>query len=74
MRLAADTLAPQATAVASRRRVASGTACASGTFTTWRTVGDDRFAGMKPCSPMVMVSVHAHAGNITTRRPSEASP
>src|SRR6478735_5858042 len=39
MRLAADMLAQQATAGASRRRVPGGSACAFGAFTTWRTSG-----------------------------------
>ena len=74
MRLAADMLAQQATAGVSRRRVPSGTACASGAFTTWRTSGLYGFT-TKPSAPMVMTAVNPlHAGDITTRRPSEASP
>ena len=77
MRLAADTLAPQATAGASRRRVPGGTACAPGrTFTTWRTSGLYGFTGTKPCradGDHLLVN-KPHVGNITTRRLSEASP
>jgi hypothetical protein len=75
MRLAADTLAPQAIAGASRRRVASGIAYAAGTSTTWRTSGNFGFVNTKPSCPMVMIPVNkAHAGNLTNRRLSEASP
>ncbi len=74
MRLAADMLAPQAIADASRRCVASGIACA-GTLTTWCTSGNFGFGNTKPSSPMVMIPGNkVHAGNFTTRRPSEASP
>jgi len=75
MRLAADTLAPQAIADASRRRIASGIAGASVTSATWRTSRDFGFVNTKPSCPMVMIPANkAHAGNLTSRRPSEASP
>jgi hypothetical protein len=75
MRLAADTLAPQAIAGASRRRVASGMACVSSLDTTWRATGYFGFVSTKPSSPMVMIpATKAHAGNAITRRPSETSP
>ena len=75
MRLAADTLAPEANAVASRPWVASRAACASSALPTWRCVGRYGFAGTKPSTPMMTIPVdQAHAGNLTTRRLSEASP
>ncbi len=75
MRLAAGMLAPQAIADASRRRIASGIACATGSSSTWRSSGNFGFVSTKPSSSMVMIpGTKAHAGNLTTRRLSEASP
>ena len=76
MRIAADTLAPQAIAGASRRRVTSGTAFVDGTtFAAWPAAGLYGFAGTKPCPPMMSTPVNpSHVGHITARRPSEASP
>ncbi len=75
MRFAADTLAPEAIADASRRCVVFGTVCAAEASKTWRTPDMYSFAGTKQSAPMVIILANeTHAGNLTTRRLSEASP
>ncbi len=74
MRIAAETLAPQAIAGASRRCAASGSAFAGDKSATWSTTGLPGSAATKPRFSMVMTPVPTHLANTTARRLSEVSP
>jgi len=67
MRLAADSMAPQATAVSAPRQRAER----SLVVPMWSIAPTYDFAIAKPCTPVVTKD---HGANRTTRRPSEASP